>query len=1434
MSAGGADPGAPGRADGARSPTPAPAGESVWFTGWNPTPELLDLASAPDPFQVQPGGIIAERFCVIGRVRHSSDGWRVPVTDLSRRAGAPPHHRLVLHRLRWSTEAPDAAKRLFAAIVAHQRDTRRVVAMAAVPDGALVVSVPADGPAMRLPLTDPEASAVVRNLCGALRELHRSGYAGVRYDLRELRLDGGRVQFGSWRHLLDAVAGTPDARDADVAAMVATLRQLGTRRVHAVLDEVQAASPADALDRLITACDPSPAPSDDALPSEAPFVGRQDALARLADLVDGARADTPGWAWVSGPPGIGRSRLLAQAAAESVTDDRLVVHVAFRPGMPTTGLGLLLDAAAAAIGRLAPSEREQLATRIRRAVGAQLPVVRQASPRLADLLGDIERTIVDIPLQERFLRHAGVLADLLAAVGTPERVLLVLLDDVHLADAGVRAVLWNLLSPGRRHHTSIVVTAPTAPDLGRTPGPVSDQGPVVLAGRPPEHLALAPFTPGEVDRWTRSLFGTSGAELVSWALFQDTDGIPGAMWERVRTWLETRALEVGPSGSVALRPPEPPPAAPSEPNLSSDARALGACCVVRAEQVGPFWLSEVTGWPPARVRAAVGELTHSGLVQHPSGLLGWRDERARQRFADEDPAAVAAAHATVARWLEQVDPESTLVQRAWHLEHALPAGLHPSLAELHLRAGSVQLAHANVERAAWHFSQVVGRSADPDVLRRARRGFADAELLQNHVESALAAYLDAMSRSDAAEAVELANEAVSAFYLRGSHGSIVTLADRSLSRVGARLPRGWAEALVQVVGALATWAVRALLRRPATDPLADRLALLHTWLVASLGVTHPWVALASMVRGSAVTALRHSGEAARARAFLAPVVAAASPRWALAMLATSEKDTRGDPLNHAVVLHMRGQTELSLGLYADGQASMQKAVAGFRQAGDLSTGVITLAMMVFYALDRDPTRELLDRLDQALATAYRQRNEAILKNLQSMRIWVRVRAGDLSGDRLDRDLEALVPGDPMQDVVADSLTALALLHDERPGEALVRAREAAAARERLSVKPPFMDCVAVPIVLALLALGRTDEAERELATLRRTTRGNPTVAGWVRLCEARVLVHQGRTDAALELLRTLIAQAAVHGERWHVLTAHRWMAELLAGRDPNSVSAHRSLASELARLLQVRGAAPDPVDPAPHAPPPPVPDDEVDVRWLLENLRATLVPALPGGIPLELVCTLGLPVPDPRDVFELLVVNLVLAARDGAPRALAYELRAEEVDLDPERAAELADGTPGRWLSIGIHARGAPLQAPRGATRECRDLGGVLGGYLHVDGDSAIVVYLPSQDRRAASPASPPERAPRGTAGVLCADERLARTLVSELVRLGWAALTLSAGDAIPAEVTVLLAEEDLVAEITQVNARLIPVKPRSSPAAPGVLRVPFVVGELEAVLRAP
>jgi hypothetical protein len=107
-------------------------------------------AAQVDPSVLEPGARIGERLCVIGAVSRDEMGWRVPVTDLDRRLGVPPAHRLLLCHL----ELPSPLRRAW----------RRSARSEAVDGRVCVVTDHAGGLDIVVDDADGGAAAVVERL----------------------------------------------------------------------------------------------------------------------------------------------------------------------------------------------------------------------------------------------------------------------------------------------------------------------------------------------------------------------------------------------------------------------------------------------------------------------------------------------------------------------------------------------------------------------------------------------------------------------------------------------------------------------------------------------------------------------------------------------------------------------------------------------------------------------------------------------------------------------------------------------------------------------------------------------------------------------------------------------------------------------------------------------------------------------------------------------------------------------------------------------------------------------------------------------------------------------------------------------------------------------------------------------------------------------
>lgn len=1403
----------------------------------NPAPCDLGVAPGVDPFAIQPGVILFDRFCVIGRVKHAARSWTVQVTDLQRKLGAVPHHRLELHILP-SSEGWERAFR--AALPAHQQSRCRIEGILTLTDGIGLLTVHADGPGLRLPLKSQDALTVARTLARLLERTHAVGVAGLRFDLRDIRLDVfGAVQFAVWPHVTQLRFSGPHQLDpqADAQALLELLHTLGDERISDALREVE--NRAQAIAQRIHSLDGAhPAISAvDALPAVPPFVGREMPLLRIQEA--GARCRHSGVELfvVTGEPEIGRSRFLAQLDTDFTRGDAMwVLSAGFRQPSPHSGISVLLDHVADLLRQASARDREQIVARIQRRVGTSIALFNEACPALTEMIGRYT-AVAPQTLDERSTRLAATVADLLAAIATPERPLVVLLDDIDQADASIRSVVYQLTIPTRTDPLLVVLSTRAGRELNQ------GSGRELNLPRPATEIVLGPLPLAALRTLlTTSLPGrvVADAELASW-LFDAARGRPAAAWSLLQGWVDRGILARNLARQWTLT--EHPDASDGGPTgaswseLGQNARIIAALALVRPEPATPGWLARVTGWTASNVREAATELVSASvLLQDAGGRLAFPDERARDRVSESaTPSEIAAAHLLIARWMAQLGNASP-AQRAWHEEHAAQPGTSDVLARLHLEAGETHLTQCDAVRALWHFDCALARTRDPRVLRSAQEGRADALLLQDRNEEALGAYLSVFDRTTEPElALRIANRVVHAFYLFGDEEACLVVADRALQSVGQRLPRNIPEAVCDVGSAI----VRMVLNLGRRDPVvSDGIAMLHCWLIASVATSHPHVGLSSLFRGLAAARPYRTAAGAWARAFFSvPLAAAGLTGQMRRLLDDAEADARAAPdaMSLGVVLHLRGQNELVLGNYELGQAALTTAVQEFRRAGDLSVSVLTLATAAQFAMDREAASAMGVRLQDATAAAWRHRHRAILPLLDGMWRLVLAREGKLSAEQIASiDPSPALATDAFA-VSGQAFSAMALLQAGQARAALSLARCAVEGYRRSSAPVPFLAIALVAHAEALIAVGDSPrEARTAVRRLQKTARSVSSVRVASQLVSAKLAIREGRLQDAKPLLVDLVDAAAVHQEGWHVLEAHQLLSQVLAGHDAPQASAH----SELAWRWSARLGGVDPLPP-PTLPTPTLPEvfapategvrnGDVPLWLLVDQLQSSFDRVLPPQVTLKISTTAGVRAIGSRERIELLIVNLVLAVRDTLDAQATVEISVDEVELVAEEAAQTFQTRVGRWGTVQVTVHSTVSSPGRGALAECRELCTACGGFFEVrnppSGGLVLCAYLPAPEGFPAVDAS-------RLVAVVHSDPRVRGALVEGIRHLGWTAVELPAGEPPTEEVYAVFGEADTLPLLSGFAGVLVPIVRRSEPASTRSIRVPFLVNELETLL---
>jgi DNA-binding winged helix-turn-helix (wHTH) protein/tetratricopeptide (TPR) repeat protein len=187
-----------------------------------------------------------------------------------------------------------------------------------------------------------------------------------------------------------------------------------------------------------------------------PFCGRVEELRRSAETVREAASDAPiGWVWILGEPGIGKSRLAAEVAADAHTRGHRVVF-----GRNSEDLRVPYQPFLEVIGQLARPGR---ASDEIPAIPADLAPLLPTS--LVDRAGDLARAAhASVDDEQRRFQLFEALAGWLEQCAS-SRPLMIVVDDVHWAAESTLQLLAHLQQrPGHAAVTLVLTARDTAPD----------------------------------------------------------------------------------------------------------------------------------------------------------------------------------------------------------------------------------------------------------------------------------------------------------------------------------------------------------------------------------------------------------------------------------------------------------------------------------------------------------------------------------------------------------------------------------------------------------------------------------------------------------------------------------------------------------------------------------------------------------------------------------------------------------------------------------------------------------------------------------------------------------------------------------------------------------------------------------------------------------
>ncbi|MEV6009688.1 AAA family ATPase [Streptomyces sp. NPDC051976] len=252
------------------------------------------------------------------------------------------------------------------------------------------------------------------------------------------------------------------------------------------------------------------------------FVGRRRELARVLDAV----RHQPAVVLIEGEAGIGKTRLLQEAASALAADDWPVLQGLCHPLREPVPFGPVVDALRGAEAWLPP------VARLPRAVGALAPLLPDLADRLPPPLPHTE----DGPA-ERELRVAAI-RSLLAAVGPS----VLIIDDLHWVDVATRELLL-LLARDLPPTLSLVLSyrAEDVPQGSHVLGPAYRRPPRTSGAT----IHLRPLLEQDVADLAEAALGQDSSPSLVRVLFRRSEGLPLVAEEDLLTLAERHGERPG-------------------------------------------------------------------------------------------------------------------------------------------------------------------------------------------------------------------------------------------------------------------------------------------------------------------------------------------------------------------------------------------------------------------------------------------------------------------------------------------------------------------------------------------------------------------------------------------------------------------------------------------------------------------------------------------------------------------------------------------------------------------------------------------------------------------------------------------------------------------------------------------------------------------------